>query len=309
MGAGDVNEASRRDAASSTSPALPEVPGVSHRWVTSHGLAIHLAEAGAADSPPLLLLHGWPQHWYEWRRLVPLLSDRFRLLMPDLPGFGWSEVPNLGYEKEILAGDVLALLDRLGIERVGLVGHDWGGWIGFLLCLRAPERFSGYLALNITHPWQRFDVRKLPAFARFWYQLVISAPALGSAIVRQGRLVGHLLVSDLQNREAINDSDLDAYLSVLAQPDRARASTLLYRTFLLRELWPIVRGRYLGDRLETPTTLLFGVRDRFIDTRLLAGFERNAPHMQLELVSDSGHFIAEERPQLVAEHALRLFAT
>jgi pimeloyl-ACP methyl ester carboxylesterase len=289
-------------------PALPEVPGVRHYWVVAHGLELHVAEAGDPTSPPLLLLHGWPQHWYEWRKLVPELAERFRLVMPDLPGFGWSEVPAHGYEKETLAGDILALLDRLGLESdVGLVGHDWGGWIGFLLCLRAPERFRGYLALNITHPWQRFELRKLPAFARFWYQLAVAAPHVGAAVIRDGRLVRRLLVRDLHHRDALTSGDLDAYLDVLAVPERARASSLLYRTFLARELWPIVRGRYRDARLELPVTLLFGTGDGFIATDLLGGFERNAPRMRLELVPDSGHFIAEEKPELVAAHVGRLF--
>ena len=108
---------------------LPDVAGVTHRWVDVAGLSVHVAEAGAG--PPLLLLHAWPQHWFCWRRVVPLLSDRYRLIMPDLRGHGWSGAPRRGYEKEQLATDLLTLLDTLELDKVGLVGHDWGGWTGF----------------------------------------------------------------------------------------------------------------------------------------------------------------------------------
>ena len=127
---------------------LPEVDGVRHRWVEAHGLRFHLAEAGEGDKV-VLCLHGWPQHWYEWRFLLPRLAAAgHRVIAMDLRGFGWSDAPRDGYEKENLATDVLAVLDELGIGRVKLVGHDWGGWIGYLLCLRAPERFKQYLTAN-----------------------------------------------------------------------------------------------------------------------------------------------------------------
>jgi pimeloyl-ACP methyl ester carboxylesterase len=84
---------------------------------------------------------------------------------------------------------------------VKLVGHDWGGWIGFLLCLRAPERFDRYLALNILHPW--IELRKaLPQAWRFWYQQVILAPVLGYRLHRGGKFVPRVLVGASTNRDA-----------------------------------------------------------------------------------------------------------
>jgi pimeloyl-ACP methyl ester carboxylesterase len=121
-------------------PGLPHVDGVTHRWVEARGLRFHVAEAGAGDDA-VLLLHGWPQHWYEWRHLMPDLADRHRVIAPDLRGFGWSDAPSSGYLKEEMGQDVLAILDALELERVKLVGHDWGGWIGFILCC-APQSAS-----------------------------------------------------------------------------------------------------------------------------------------------------------------------
>ena len=150
---------------------------VTHRSVRARGLDFHLAEAGEGDDV-VLCLHGWPQHWYEWRHLMPALADRHRVLALDLRGFGWSDAPRDGYEKEELATDVLAVLDALGLERVKLVGHDWGAWIGFLLCLREPRRFERYLALNILPPWTSARAMA-PHLWRFWYQWVILSPGLG----------------------------------------------------------------------------------------------------------------------------------
>src|SRR5438034_483714 len=106
-----------------TARPMPEVKGVRHRMLKVGDVDLHLAEAG--EGSPLLLLHGYPQHWYVWRELIPDLARHNHVLVPDLRGFGWSEAPREGYDKETLMRDVLALLDQLGIERVPVAGHDW----------------------------------------------------------------------------------------------------------------------------------------------------------------------------------------
>lgn len=285
---------------------LPHVDGVSHRRVRARGLDFHVAEAGSGDDV-VLCLHGWPQHWYEWRHLLPTLADSHRVLALDLRGFGWSDAPRDGYEKENLADDVLAVMDELGIERLKLVGHDWGGWIGFLLCIKEPDRFERFLALNILHPW--LSLRKtLPHAWRFWYQQPILAPGLGYRLHRSGTFVPRVLVGASTVREAWDQATLRAFADNLAEPDRARAAVQMYRVFNLKEVWPLLRGRYAGERLAVKTRMLFGVDDAALRPELLAGYERHADDMAVELVGDCGHFIADERPELVAERARELFA-
>lgn len=76
---------------------LPQVEGVKHSYVDANGLRVHVAEAG--DGEPLVLQHGWPQHWYAWRQVLPALAERYRVICPDLRGHGWTDAPDLGYEK------------------------------------------------------------------------------------------------------------------------------------------------------------------------------------------------------------------
>ncbi|MFN8163073.1 MAG: alpha/beta hydrolase [Solirubrobacterales bacterium] len=284
----------------------PSVEGVSHRQVRARGIDFHVAEAGSGDDV-VLCLHGWPQHWYEWRHLMPALADRHRVLALDLRGFGWSDAPRDGYEKEDMATDVLAVLDELGLERVKLVGHDWGGWIGFLLCLRAPRRFERYLALNILTPWLNLRAAAPEAW-RFWYQWMILAPGLGYRLHRGGELVPKVLVGGSSVREAWDEKTLRAFADNLAEPARARAAVQMYRVFNLREVLPIIRGRYEGQRLTVPTRLLFGVDDAALRPQLLAGYQHHADDMEVELVPGCGHFIADEMPDLVAQRAREFFA-
>jgi len=284
----------------------PAVEGVVHRTVRARGLDFHVAEAGAGEDV-VLCLHGWPQHWYEWRRLLPALADRHRVLALDQRGFGWSDAPAGGYEKENLASDVLAVLDELGLERVKLVGHDWGGWIGFLLCLREPERFERYLALNILPPWTTMRAMA-PHLWRFWYQWLVLSPVLGYRLHRGGTFVRKVLVGASTERSAWDRETLDAFADNLAEPARAMAGVRMYRTFNLREVPEIARGRYADARLRVPTRMLFGTDDAALRPQLLAGYERHAEDMQVELVEGCGHFIADERPELVAARAREFFA-
>jgi pimeloyl-ACP methyl ester carboxylesterase len=285
---------------------LPAVAGVSHRWVDARGLRFHVAEAGGGEDP-VLMLHGWPQSWYEWRDLMPALADRHRVLAMDLRGFGWSDAPRHGYEKENLASDVLAVLDELGLERAKLVGHDWGGWVGFLLCLRAPERFDRFLALNIPTPW--VSVRKtLPHARRLLYQQLILAPWIGYLAHRRKRFVRAALRAGGADPGFWDERTLSVFVDKLAEPARARAAVQMYRVFNMRELWPLLRGRYAEQRLTVPTRMLFGTADRAIHTDLLSGWEDHADDMAIELVPGCGHFIADERPELVAERARAFFA-
>jgi pimeloyl-ACP methyl ester carboxylesterase len=285
---------------------MPQVDGVSHRTVRARGLDFHLAEAGSGDDV-VLCLHGWPQHWYEWRQLMPALADRHRVLALDLRGFGWSDAPGDGYEKENMATDVLAVLDALGLDRVKLVGHDWGAWIGFLLCLREPQRFERFQALNILPPWTTARAMA-PHLWRFWYQLLILAPGIGYRLHRSGAFVPKVLVGASTSRESWDAETLRIFSDRFTEPARARAAVQMYRVFNLRETVPIIRGRYATQRLTVPTRMLFGTDDQGLRPEVLTGYERHADDMEVEFVSGCGHFPADEMPDLVASRVRELFA-
>jgi pimeloyl-ACP methyl ester carboxylesterase len=285
---------------------FPYVEGVEHRFVDIGDLALHVAEAGAGD--PLVMLHGWPQHWYQWRNQIPALAERYRVICPDLRGFGWSQAPPRGYEKETLADDIVRLLDVLDLppQKIRLVGHDWGGWIGFILCLRHPERFERFLALNIPPPWREINPRILPALWRFWYQAVVASPAGPWVLRTRPGLVRHILNTDTPRERS--EEENAAFIEPLREPERAQATTQLYRTFLLREFFAILRGRYNDYRLTVPTRLLFGTRDFAISTAFLEGdWDKYADDLRIEFVPTAGHFIAEDEPELVTRRALELF--
>jgi pimeloyl-ACP methyl ester carboxylesterase len=283
------------------SPPLPHLPGVRHAdHELPTGVRLHVAEAGDPGAPAILAVHGWPQHWWVWRGVVPALAETHRVICPDLRGFGWSGQPDDGdFAKDRLADDMLALLDVLGIERAGYLGHDWGGWTGWLVAIRAPERFTRLMLVSIIHPWTS-RVTTLLNFWRMLYQYPLAAPVLGPALVRDGRVVRKALEG------AMSAADAAIFADVVREPERAHASSLLYRHFQLRDLPALATGRLQGARIELPVKLLFGRRELAQSTAQLAGVERRVPNAEVELV-DGGHLLPDERPRLVADRARTWF--
>lgn len=288
--------------------SMPELPGVEHRWVDAGGVRLHVAEAGAGE--PVVCLHGWPQNWWGWRGIIPGLAERYRVICPDLRGFGWSDAPRMGYEKSQFAADVAALLDALELRDVRLVGHDWGGVAGFILCLERPDLVRNYLALNTAHPWPRMEGRRLPDMRRFWYQWLISTPLIGRLAVQSlSKLPPERSYRITGSSTAWNEQDTHVFLGQFAERERAWASVQTYRTFVVRELAAMVRGRYRDKRLKTPVLWLHGTGDPVIRPFMLQGTEPYSDaEVKIELVDGVGHFIADERPEPVLERALSFFA-
>jgi pimeloyl-ACP methyl ester carboxylesterase len=264
---------------------LAPVPGVRHRTVSAGAVDLHVAEAG--NGPPLLLLHGWPQHWWSFRKLIPRLAERYRVIAPDLRGWGWSDAPPGDYAKATFAADVRALLDAEGLDRVRIVGHDWGGYAAFLLALEHPERVERMVGLDIPPPWRTpFHAGQL-LFAPFaTYQVALATPGLGRRLMTSGRLVPLLLRLGSGRRFRFGAEEVAAYTEPLREPARAAASVACYRTFLGRELLAQARRR---NDLRVPVLLLMGEAGML---RRIVG----DPGIPTEVVPDAGHFLAEEAP-------------
>lgn len=280
------------------SPPLPNLDGARHRDVEVEGVRLHVAEVGPEAGHPVLLVHGWPQHWWCWRKVVGMLPG-CRCVMPDLRGHGWSDAPESGYEKRQLAADMRNLLDALAIERVTYVGHDWGAVAGFILATESPERISALIALSVPHPWPSLHDRLSPRrLAAGLYQVPLSTPVLGRALLRAGIVKRVLAAGD--SGSTFTPEEAEVYNATLSSDDGARATVALYRTFLLRELPAVLTGLQ-NQALEIRARLIVGDRDPIVRGADLRGFEAHAAAMEVEWVPGAGHFLPEERPELVAE--------
>jgi pimeloyl-ACP methyl ester carboxylesterase len=276
----------------------PPIEGVRRSYVEARGVRFHVTESGPPDGRPVLALHGWPQHHWEYRDLLADPPPGLRIIAPDLPGYGWSGPAPHKWAKEDVATDVLDLLDALGLDRIVLVGHDWGGLIGFFIVLSTPERIDGYLALNIGHPW--LTARSLlPHFWRFWYQLPLAT--VGVAVQQHTRFVGRVIFG---LGSSMDPESARVFADRFRDPVCARAGRDTYRTFLLREIPEGARNPE-HRRATVPIRALFGTGDIFVHSSFAAPETANADDYTLETV-DASHFVVDERPDLVRAKLIAL---
>ena len=239
--------------------------------------------------------------------MIPELAKHYRVLAMDLRGFGWTDIAWEGLDKETMADDVANVMSALEIDRARIVGHDWGGWIGYLLALRRPELVERLVALSSPPPFAKPSLSVVWNARRLAYQVPIASP-LGPRLMRRPSFVARKVRRWSRNREHIRNDVQRLYGRDLRASTRARAASLLYREFLMREIGPVLAGRYRKQRLTTPTLVLHGKRDPVLPPVFFEGHDEYADDMTIEKVPKAGHLLPEEAPELVTERTLEFLA-
>lgn len=157
---------------------------VESHQVTVNGLNMHYVSMG--EGPPVLLLHGFPDTHSIWRKQLPALAaSGLRVIAPDLRGYGKTDAPSStgAYALEFLCADVLGLMDVLGIGKAAIVGHDWGGLVGWQLCMDAPQRVERFVAMSTGHP-SAIAHAGVAQQMRFWYILGFLMPVVAEHAIK-----------------------------------------------------------------------------------------------------------------------------
>jgi len=281
-------------------PPLRAAAGFRHRWVDVRGASVHVAEAGPDDAPPVLLLHGFPQHWYAWRGVAGDLARDQHVVVPDLPGFGWSEPAPHGWSTAQRAADVLALLGTLGLDGpVDVVGHDWGAWLAFRVALDAPARLRRLVAVSELHPWP-LQRRLVPRLWRMWVTALFEIPGLGEAVQRRRGAVRWFLARDARDADVWTDDLVDAYAEIAALRPVAHAGRRLHSAFVAHDVARMVLRRDGHAPYDVPTLMIVGDRDAYIPPALVAPPRSRADVVQVRTVP-GGHFLLDENPRAVAD--------
>ena len=275
---------------------------IEHRTLRLSRVALHVAIAGAGD--PVVLLHGWPQTWHEWRRVIPLLAGRYRLIMPDLPGLGDSSRPADGYDKKTIAADLGEMCDQLELGRFHLVGHDWGGPTAFALACARPAAVRTLTMLDVTAPGIGPDISQ---GGRRWHHAFHMTPELPEALVqgREREYLGWFYRAFCWQQGAIAAADVDEYLRCYTQLGALGAGFAYYRSLPQDQ----ADNRALhasGFRLPMPVLALGGARTeaRGRAEEPLESLRAIAHNVVGGALPDCGHFIPEEQPELFAERWL-----
>lgn len=274
---------------------------VSHQVMSRGDLRLHYAECGrTAGSVPIVLLHGFPELWYAWHGQLQALGGERRVVAPDLPGYGEStRFPDVArYTVARIADDILALADHLDAPRIVLAGHDWGGAIAWQIAMRRPERLERLVIINAPHPTLfaralRRSARQMLASA---YILLFRAPfGLAERLLRaRGYAALDTLVQRGLRHGYFSPADAEVYRHAWRQPGALTAALGYYRA-----LGPGVGRNALARRIEVPTTVLWGMRDRYLTPAVLDGLERHVSNLAVHRVHDASHWLVHERPALV----------
>jgi pimeloyl-ACP methyl ester carboxylesterase len=229
------------------------------------------------------------------------------VLCPDLRGAGWSSAPGGRYRKADMADALAHLLDQLGVDKVALVAHDWGGPIAFLTMLRHPQRVTGYFGVNTTSPRLQPDLGTARHLWRFWYQIPIALPVVGPYLIgdqkaRYLRLVDKWVGGGF----GIPREDFWGYVHQMREPGHAVAGSRWYRTFLTREFGSWMAGEFKDVRVGVPVRWLMGTADPVLTTSLLRGYNEWIDDFDVETVDGVGHWFPEQRPDLLLDR-LRTF--
>lgn len=282
-------------------------PSTPHlRTLHAGGLSSSALELG--EGPTLFCLHGFPDNHHTFHPQLPALAGAgFRVVAPLLRGYEPSSQPANGdYSLVSLAEDLLEWMDELGVRKTHVVGHDWGGLVGYVAAALAPARFHSVISLAVPHPRHAFAVlREHPHQLRnSWYTLFFQLPHVAEASLRLGdfRLLERLW-RDWSPGWHCPPEHLQAVKSTFRQPGVVRAALEYYRAFV-RPWSPSGRRtqELLATRLQVPTLALTGENDGCIDTRLFEQqmrVEDFPAGLRVVRVSDCGHFLHRERPELV----------
>ena len=286
-----------------TRPSLPH--GTSDRFVQTNGIRLHIVEAGPEDGPPVVLLHGFPELWYGWRRQIgPLAEAGFRVIVPDQRGYNTSGKPKgvSAYRIEALAADVVGLLDAAGLPRASFVGHDWGGVVAWWLGLAHPDRVHRVAILNVPHPAvMRRYLRSSPRqLLRSWYVFFFQLPRLPERFLARDGFANLARAVRGGRRGTCTDDDLALYREAWAQPGALTGMLNWYRAAL----------RPAGQRLprlrvSVETLLLWGARDRFLGRAMAEASAALCDHGRLEVFDGATHWLQHDEADAVNDRLER----
>lgn len=272
-----------------------------HHYADLGDVRLHYVTAGSGF--PVVLLHGWPQSWYEWRHIIPGLGERFRVIAPDLRGLGDSSRPADGYDKKTVGGDIWRLMrDVLGISEFYLVGHDWGGPTAYAVASAHPDAVKKLAILDVTIPGDGSP--NISQGGRRWHHAFHQTLDLPEALVagREDIYFGWFYRNYGARPDAIPDADIAEYLRVYRQPGALRAGFSYYRA-IPRD----IADNAAAARLPMPVLALGGDRSWGRGMEVVESLRRLAVNVEGGVVGECGHWMPEEQPAELLRRLLAFF--
>ncbi len=232
------------------------------RYIETNGIKLHVMEAGPADGPMVLFLHGFPEFWYAWRKQIAYFAERgYLVVVPDQRGYNLSDKPKgiASYKIDELAKDAVGLIDAYGRDQIFLVGHDWGAAVSWWVSLKYPERIKRLVIMNVPHPLimakHLFGNQK--QMERSWYIFYFQLPGVVEAFASADNYQWPVnLLIETSRPGAFSPEELEKYREAFMQPDAFSSMVNWYRAALQARSAPPA-----DFRIKMPILVLWGMND------------------------------------------------
>ncbi len=282
---------------------VPPLEGLTHHTINANGIRQHYVEAGTGA--PLILLHGFPETWYAWRKQIPVLSRHYRVIVPDLRGYGQTGKPRGGYDKRSMAQDLVALMDHLGVDEAPIIGHDRGARVATRFAKDHPKRITHLGVFDNVPTRVIFENMDAKVARGHWFFIFNQVTDLPEALIagREEIWLRFIFSSWTYDPECLTDEEIRTYVKSYAQPGAVRGAMSDYRA----GQEDVAQDKEDAEtKIGCPTLALWG-QDFDLGGRMwdmAAIWREMANDVRTVAISQCGHLPHEERPDVVNDAIL-----
>jgi pimeloyl-ACP methyl ester carboxylesterase len=277
-----------------------------HEFVNIDGLRMHYVTQ--VEGKLVLLLHGFPDFWYVWRFQIPELARHFRVVAPDLRGYNKTGKPKgvENYRLNILAGDILELINALGETEAMIVGHDWGGVVAWSFAAFNPGHTEKLVVLNAPHPNAYTSRTKLSLrqLQKSWYVFFFQTPDIPEEVLSRNEysFFKNMVKLSFVKKEVLTDKDLRLYTEAWSQPGALTAMMNYYRANMNPSIMFSER-KVVFPKITSPTFVIWGEQDVALSRHLIENTEEFVDAaFFIKYVPNCGHWVQLEQPKLVNKY-------
>ncbi|MFD3722733.1 alpha/beta fold hydrolase [Streptomyces sp. NPDC058674] len=283
-------------------PAGPALEGFEHHYAEVNGTRLHYVSGGRGE--PLVLLPGWPQTWWQFHKIMPVLAERYEVIAVDYRGMGDSAKPGGGYDKKTMARDIYELVRHLGHEKVNIAGEDIGSMIAYAFAANHPEATSKLALWEVGHPGEVFNEMRMlpqPGQPHLWWFAFNQVDDLPEKLLagRYRLLIDYLISLEALDPDAIDEDSREIYATAYEQPGAVRASNAWYQTF-----GRDIEDARTYDQLLMPVLGLGGMNFGFVPA-LLEGKSADVRYVEFK---GAGHYLSQERPEELTRELMQFFS-
>ena len=280
---------------------------MTEHYITANGIQLHYMEEGQGEL--VILLHGFPEFWYGWRKQIPVLSKKYRVVAVDMRGYNLSDKPSgiNAYKIDVLAKDIADLINALGEKKAIVVGHDWGAAVAWAVASLHPDVVSKLAILNVPHPSEMKKALRnfnLAQWKKSYYIFLFQLPWLPERFLGKD-LKGFFTKAFTSfapkgKESAVTPEEIDKYVKAFSQSGALTAAVNYYRA-TFRQLKD---GLGSGGKLKMPVLMLWGEQDMALGKELTYNTKDYCEDLEIIYDPTSGHFIQHDNPELVNEKLL-----